>query len=375
MEKHLHIICFTVPYPITYGGVFDLYYKLEALYKQGIHIHLHCFVYNKMQEQNELTKYCTTVNYYKRNKSFLGLLNNLPFIVFSRKNKILLNNLLKNDYPILMEGIHCSYLVTDKRFTDRKKFIRLHNIESVYYAELAKAEKSFFKKWYYKRESRLLKKYEDLIKNKADNFICVAQKDEETLLKFGFTNATYVPVFLPNWQIKNSIESEKYCLYHGDLSVVTNEGVVLWLYENIFKKINTQFIIAGKNPTQKIKSITNNSPNIKLIANPSEDEMQKLIADAHINIIYAESITGIKLKLLNALFNGKHCVTNALTIAKTNLDVLCKIADTAEEMRNMIETLLTQPFTNEERKLRKEILQEIFNNEKSAQKLNSTIWR
>jgi len=371
----LHIICFTVPYPVTYGGVFDLFYKLETLYKQGIQIHLHCFVYNKMQEQNELAKYCATVNYYKRNKSFSALLNNLPFIVFTRKNKTLLNNLLQDEYPILMEGIHCSYLVTDNQFAKRKKFIRLHNIESTYYAELAKAEKNLFKKWYYKRESRLLKKYEPFIKNKVDSFICVSQKDEETLLELGFTNTNYVPVFLPNWQINYSTESEVYCLYHGDLSVVTNQQTVLWLYENIFKKINTQFIIAGKNPTQKIKSISNNSPNIKVIANPSEVEMQKLIANAHINIIYAESITGIKLKLLNALFNGKHCVTNALTIAKTNLDALCKIADTAEEMRNMIETLLTQPFTNEERKLRKEILQEIFNNEKSAQKLSSIIWR
>ncbi|MBS1627080.1 MAG: glycosyltransferase [Bacteroidetes bacterium] len=364
-----------MPYPVIYGGVFDLFYKLEHLHKKGIHIHLHCFVYDKIQEQNELTKYCATVNYYKRNKNILSLFSNIPFIVFSRKNKILFNNLLKDNYPILMEGIHCSYLITNKKFTHRKKYIRLHNIESIYYAEIAKAEKNLFKKWYYKRESSLLKKYENSIKNKIDSFICVAQKDEETILKFGFTNTNYVPIFLPNWAITTSSEGEKFCLYHGDLSVVTNEETALWLYNNVFKKVNTLFIIAGKNPSEKIKKIINNSSNAKLISNPNNNEMQTLIAAAHVNIIYAESVTGIKLKLLNALFNGKHCITNTTTVSKTNLEVLCKIADTAEEIKNMVEIVLTQSFTNEEAELRRQTLKNIFNNEKSAQRLINIVWK
>ncbi|MCZ2222639.1 MAG: mannosyltransferase, partial [Chitinophagales bacterium] len=129
--KHLHIICFTVPYPPDYGGVIDLFWKLPALKKAGVQIHLHCFDYGRGQ-QNELNKYCTTVQYYQRKTGISGINFSMPYIVSSRKNNELLDNLLKDDYPILMEGVHSSYLLNDKRFDNRKKIVRLHNVEYEY---------------------------------------------------------------------------------------------------------------------------------------------------------------------------------------------------------------------------------------------------
>ena len=42
--KELHIISFNYPYPPSYGGIIDVYYKIKALSDLGIKIHLHCFV-------------------------------------------------------------------------------------------------------------------------------------------------------------------------------------------------------------------------------------------------------------------------------------------------------------------------------------------
>ena len=169
MDKHLHIINFTVPYPADYGGVIDLFWKLPALQAQGVKIHLHCFDYGR-GKQSELNKYCTSVEYYERSTGLKGFNLNLPYIVSSRKNETLFNNLLKDDYPILMEGIHSSALLNDDRFTNRKKFVRLHNVEFEYYKDLSKNATSFFNKMYYLRESSLLRKYEYNIVNKATLF-------------------------------------------------------------------------------------------------------------------------------------------------------------------------------------------------------------
>ena len=49
-ERHLHIICLDVPYPVDYGGVFDLFYKIKTLHELGIKIHLHCFEYGRGQQ-------------------------------------------------------------------------------------------------------------------------------------------------------------------------------------------------------------------------------------------------------------------------------------------------------------------------------------
>ena len=143
MPQHLHIVCLDVPYPPDYGGVFDLFYKLPYLQKVGIYIHLHCFDYGRGKQQ-ELEKYCVSVQYYKRVKKISF---SLPYIVASRKNKALLSDLLKDNYPILLEGVHCTYPLLDKRFTNRKLFVRLHNTEFIYYRHL------------YKHTSHLLKNY------------------------------------------------------------------------------------------------------------------------------------------------------------------------------------------------------------------------
>ena len=160
MEKHLHIISYTVPYPADQGGVYDVLYKFKALQQEGIHIHLHCFDYGR-GEQPALNQYCTSVQYYQRFTGHKGISASFPYIVASRKNEDLLQNLLQDEYPIMMEGVHCTYPLMDDRFKNRRCcFVRLHNVEYKYYHDLYQHASSAFRKLYYKRESIMLKAYE-----------------------------------------------------------------------------------------------------------------------------------------------------------------------------------------------------------------------
>ncbi|HQO50135.1 MAG TPA: glycosyltransferase family 1 protein, partial [Bacteroidales bacterium] len=109
-ERHLHIVSFDVPWPANYGGVIDVFYKLRALALKGIKIHLHAFEYGREQAA-ELEKYCVSVNYYKRDLSKKNLFTNLPYIVSSRNSSELTENLLNDNYPILLEGLHSCLLM------------------------------------------------------------------------------------------------------------------------------------------------------------------------------------------------------------------------------------------------------------------------
>lgn len=71
-----------MPYPVDYGGVFDLFYKIKELHSLGVKIHLHCFDYGR-GEQPELNKYCEEVFYYSRNEGHKGFSFKLPYIVAS----------------------------------------------------------------------------------------------------------------------------------------------------------------------------------------------------------------------------------------------------------------------------------------------------
>ncbi len=374
MEKHLHIISLDVPYPVNYGGVYDLFYKLPALQAQGVHIHLHCFDYGR-GEQPELNKYCDSVQYYARNEGHKGISSHIPYIVASRKNEQLLTNLLQDDYPILMEGIHCTYPLLDNRFAARKKFVRIHNVEYQYYRHLYDCSSSLFKKMYYRRESKLLQAYEKAIVPKATAFWGVTEQDVQVFREeFNCTTIDYLAPYLPGWEVTAREGMGTYCLYHGNLAVEENEKAAAWLLSKVFNKLELPFVIAGKNPSARLQKLAHAYPHTCLVANPSEDSMHDMIAKAHIHILPSFNATGIKLKLLNALYNGRHCIVNNAMVEGTGLEEACHISNTAAAIHQLTEQLYHQPFTKQEIDFRKQLLHRHFSNEANAKQQVKWIW-
>jgi hypothetical protein len=373
LDKHLHIICLDVPYPVDYGGVFDLFYKLPALKDQGIKIHLHCFEYGR-GEQPELNVHCESVRYYDRLKGHQGFSTSFPYIVATRTSDELLENLLKNDYPILMEGVHCTYLLNDERFKERKCFVRLHNVEHIYYRHLYETTSSITKKAYYWWESKLLLQYEKHIADKA-TFWAVSKKDAADYRSLGCDNIDFLPLFLPPWKVNGAEGKGTFCLYHGHLAVAENEKAAAWLLQKVFDKLEIPFVVAGKNPSRRLKAMAENKPHTCLVENPSEAEMQDLVAKAHIHVLPSFNATGIKLKLVNALYNGRHCVVNDAAVEGSGLEGACHIGTNAEAFRSIIVQLYNQPFAEEELKLRHRLLDHMFDNAANAQQMVKWIWR
>lgn len=374
MEKHLHIICFTVPYPVDYGGVFDLFYKLPALQAAGVHIHLHCYDYGRGR-QPELYKYCDQVHYYERSNLNQSFSFKLPHIVNSRNNETLSSELLKDDYPILMEGIHSTWILNDKRFEKRRKFVRLHNIESQYYQQLAKRSNNFFRKCYFFQQAYLLKQYEKKIAHMATAWWGVNEKDVSYYReKLGVNTIDYLSLYLPNWPQRDLEGMGNYCLYHADLSVSANEQTAIWLLKNIFQKIQIPFVIAGKKPSPQLQELAHKVPQTCIVANPSELEMQDMVSKAHINILPSYITTGIKVKLLNALFNGRHLIVNNAAVYGTILDQFSHVRNNASEMSALISQLYHQPFYQKDADQRRALLLAHFNNQQNAQQQVKWIW-
>ena len=126
-SNKLHIVAFDVPYPSDYGGVIDIYYKIKALHDLDVEIILHCFQYGRSKSK-KLNAICSKVYYYKRNSWKNPFLNSLPYIVCTRKSSELLDNLLKDESPILFEGIHTTFYLRNPEIKNRFKIVRMHNI-------------------------------------------------------------------------------------------------------------------------------------------------------------------------------------------------------------------------------------------------------
>ena len=120
VELHTHVISFDVPFPADYGGVIDVFYKVRALHEAGVKVHLHCFEYGRPPQQ-ELHRYCEEVYYYSRQNAKSMLFNTLPYIVLSRQSEELKQRLLKDNYPILFEGLHSTFYLSDPDLATRHK--------------------------------------------------------------------------------------------------------------------------------------------------------------------------------------------------------------------------------------------------------------
>ena len=102
--------------------------------------------------------------------------------------------------------------------------------------------------------------------------------------------------------------------------------------------------------------------------------MQDLIAKAQIHILPSFNNTGVKLKLLNALFNGRHCIVNAAGVDGSGLEKACHIAETSDDFRMQVNQLYYQPFKEEAIQKRQGLLNELYNNEANAQQLISWLY-
>jgi hypothetical protein len=368
LSHHLHIVCLDAPYPLDYGGAVDMYGKIKSLCKAGIKIHLHYFDY-KNRDINKLSNYCETIHSYKRKLGLKGFSFNLPYIVSSRMNDELIANLNKDNYPIILEGIHCSGLFKSISKENRKILIRLHNDEACYYRKLAKYESNPFKKLYFVNESRLLKRYQARLP-KDCVYACVSEKDACTFTeKYKLPVVEFLSVFVCWSQINCEEGVGNFCLYHGNLSVAENEQAACWLLDKVFTKIKVPLIIAGKQPSRRLQKWAHLCQHTCLVADPSEKEINELVQKAHIHILPSFNDTGIKLKLVHALYGGRHCVVNPAAVEGSQLEAACHIGDNANALASIIVQLYRQPFGEEEIRLRKKILGQIFDNESNAKKI------
>lgn len=370
-EKHLHIIALNIPYPTNYGGVVDIFYKMKALYNHGVKIILHCFDYGR-GEQPELNKYCEKVLYYKRNTNFINSLKSEPYIVTSRKNKQLLHDLLLDDYPILFEGIHTCYYLTDSRLQNRLKIVRAHNIETDYYANLAKNEKCFWRKLFFQTESKKLKKYEQNLQF-SDLVFAVTQKDADFFSTF-CRNVYTIPVFHTNEEVTVATGRGTYILYHGDLTSNENLTAVHYLIDNVFSKIEMPVVIAGLNPPKYLRHYCKQFSNIQINCNPSVETIHGLIQNAQINVMITFQPTGLKLKLLHALSSGRFCMVNSLMLHGTELQELCIVADTPEMMIEKIHEIFFKEFDFQMVTNREKIFNQLHSNYLFAEKMIELIF-
>ena len=356
----LNLISLDVPDPPDYGGAIDIYHKIRSLHAAGVEVHLHCFQYGR-RVTDALRALCKTVHTYPRRVGWLSQLSTLPYIVYSRRSNRLLANLRANEFPILCEGLHCTYFLTQGDLADRTVMLRSHNVEHDYYRYLARRETNALKKLFFLKEAYLLQRLVDRLPRQLP-VAAISPADSRTLQR-EFPRTFWLPPFHANDVVQAREGFGRYALYHGNLSVSENSASAYRLIDRFAGK-DVPLVIAGKAPGRKLRERVKEVTGVRLVPDPEQAQMDELIADAHVILLLTDQPTGIKLKLIESLYRGRFCVANPCMVEGTGLAALTVPA--GEDVYSTTAGLLDLAFDRKAIEHRGSVLREQYDNHRNA---------
>jgi len=350
MSKRIHIVSFDIPFPANYGGIIDVHNRIKWLHENGWKVILHCFEYGRPRA-NELEK-MAEVHYYPRPKTLRHWFSKKPFIVKTRINDEISKILATTTDEVLLEGIHCAFYLD---LQPGKFWVRAHNIEQNYYADFAKSAKGFNRLFFYS-EAKKLAWYEPILK-KAKGLLVAAESELPYFQKL-HPNSHLFPPFVYK---ETSFQTTKpYVLFHGNLSIEDNRDACIWIAENILPGLpNIDFRFAGKEPSDTLKEIVTKKGG-QLIANPSNEEMNQLIAEAGVHLLWTDQPTGVKLKFLAALTSSGHLVCSPEMTSGSGISDGFHVINSVQETIDLIPKLLSTPLSETEWQNRTTILKEKY---------------
>lgn len=274
-------------------------------------------------------------------------------------------NVLGDSFPVLFEGLHTTGILEQCKAAGKLTLVRAHNIEHLYYQALSQSEKSVFKKIFLRTEARKLKFYEPELKH-ADHILAIA-KHESAYFENAYGKTLFIPAFHRFDELSSKEGSGDYILYHGNLSVPENSEIFLKLSRDVLSKTHIPVVVAGKNPSQRFLKKLAAYSHIRVVPDPSDQELDSLIQNAHVNLLFTGQATGIKLKLLHALFVGRFCLVNPLMVEGSGLADLCMVENEGD-LKHKLEKLMLTPFSKTQLLDRKKALK-VFSNRAGAEKI------
>ena len=369
MNRNLHIVCLDAPSPPDYGGAIDMYYKIKSLSEAGWKVILHYFNYRKGRSAAGLEAYCSSVYAYDRKVFRRSLPLLVPHIISSRVNRELIERLNADEDPILLEGLHCAGLIPYLQ-SPQRTVLRMHNNEAAYYLQLSKEENNLARTAYLYWEGLLLQRYLKQLPRET-KLACLSSTDMAAFKdEYHFKHTSFIPCFIP-WQEINGQEGRgNFCLYHGNLSISENEAAAVWLIEKVFSDTETRLVIAGKGISERIRKLAADRSRVELIADPSMEQIKALIKEAQVNVLPSMNTTGVKLKLLHALFEGRYCISNYNGVKGSGAEQLVAVAEDPQEMMHKINGMMTCDFSLDEKKNRQSLLA-VYDNSLNAQRLSA----
>lgn len=358
--KKILVLTPTLPYPPVSGGVIKSNKVIQFLLEH-YSVSVACFLKNEdplyLQEfkaifplQNfiaeELNVTRNAINLIKSN--ILGI----PLNLYRNKSKTLKEKIKaiihQHDVVFCDHYVMFQYIPEDYK---GKIILHEHNCEYLIWKRYAAIEQNIAKKLALLNQAYRIKRYEQEICAKA-HVVLAAPNDQEELVKIGADANKFMETYhlgddslLQAANIEFS-KTKKSLLYIGTLSWEANIDGLLWFYDKVWPILKKQdseltLSIIGKHADARLQEMAAKDDDIILTG--FVEDVEPYFQQHRVFITPLRFGSGIKVKVVNALYRGIPCVTTS--IGAEGLKVKDAehlfIKDTPEAYAAAIQKLLT----------------------------------
>lgn len=352
----------TLPYPPVSGGVIKSNKVVHFLLKKYT-LAVACFLKNEdvehvadFQSKFQLHNFVAEeLNIPRTAKNLiLSNLQGIPLNLYRNKSRSFKEKIqaIIHQYDV----IFCDHYVMFQYIPDSfqgKIILHEHNCEYLIWKRYAAIEKNYLKKLALLNQAYRIKKYEQEICQKA-NIVLAAPNDINELEKIGADRNKFVETYHLGDDSQLQLQDLEFhpntmsLLYVGTLSWEANIDGLCWFYSEVWQHLkaqhqNIQLYIVGKHPDKRLQEMAANDNQIILTG--FVEDLEPFFKSNNVFITPLRFGSGIKVKVVNALYRGIPCVTTSIGAEglKTIDGQHIFIKDEAKAFAEAVHTLLTQP--------------------------------
>lgn len=351
-----------IPYPVADGGAFYVYHTLKALADAGHRVTTATFrsAFHPQDASGmaELGDHVTTDGAYRPYSvadALFSLVTGIPITVQARMRPGPMDRLLarlkgRQFDAILIEGIHAAVYIHRLRsaFPGATVIIRQSNVEYEMLARNAGAARNAAIRWFYRRQSAFMKRFEaDAIRN-ADGITAISESDAATFRHWipDLRCAVIAPgCHLPAVMTPASARDESLVAI-SNWSWAPNHVGLAWFIDHVWPSVRTRHadcrldVVGGGLPDDVAAKLRNDS---RIRVHGFVPDTEPFRQSASVFIAPLLSGGGVKIKVVEAMASGVPVVTTSfgaegLPVAD---GVHLRVTDGAEAFASHIGDLLS----------------------------------
>ena len=319
----LLFICSRIPYPLKDGGAIATNQMIQGLAQAGHEVSILSLNTNKHFVSKEVIDkqfdYCQKVHTIEINtdikigKAFINLFTSASFNLSRFWDdeflQLIQNEIDSNSYNVVQfEGLFVAEYATCIK-SSIPLVLRQHNVEHQIWERLAYNEKNFLKSLYLKLLANRMKKFELNVFSSFDSIIAISKIDALYFKKYFSKKLITIPVSV---EVERSNQIDKSSIYHiGSMEWLPNREGVQWFIKKVWKRVlksipDAHFYVAGKG-IQSSDYVY--AENITICG--EVDSLKEFTKDKKLLIVPLLSGGGIRVKIIEAMANGKLVVSTS----------------------------------------------------------------